>query len=59
MRNSDCISEPVLAYQGFKVDVLRDRIHGQWNVQAVVSDRDDYPTMLRHTYLQAKLRGLV
>jgi hypothetical protein len=47
------------AYQGFKVDVLRDRIRGKWNVQAVVADRDDYGTMLRHTFLQARLRGLI
>lgn len=47
------------AYQGFKIDVLKNRIGGKWNVLAVVAERDDYATMLRHTFLQAKLRRLI
>lgn len=46
------------AYDGFKVEILRDRYAGKWNVQAVVADADDHETMLNHTMLQAKLRGL-
>jgi len=38
--------------------VLRDRKAGKWNVQAVVAKADDYKSMLGHTTLQAKLRGL-
>jgi hypothetical protein len=47
------------AYQGFTVDNLRSRVPGKWNVQAVVAKVDDFETMLNHTALQAKLRGLV
>ena len=47
------------AYSSFNVDILRGRIHGKWNRQAVVADKGDYPTMLSHTFLQAKLRGLL
>jgi hypothetical protein len=46
------------AYGGFKVDVLRHRKAGKWNVQGVVAKEDDYKTMLGHTALQARLRGL-
>jgi len=46
------------AYSGFDTDVLRDRKAGKWNVQAVVAAADDYKSMLGHTTLQAKLRGL-
>jgi hypothetical protein len=45
-------------YSGFNTDVLRDRKAGKWNVQAVVAKADDYKSMLGHTTLQAKLRGL-
>jgi hypothetical protein len=46
------------AYRGFKTDVLRDRKAGKWNVRGVVAKEDDYKTMLGHTALQAKLRGI-
>jgi hypothetical protein len=46
-------------YDGFKVDVLRERKAGKWNVQAVVVRENDHATMLGHTALQAHLRGLV
>lgn len=45
-------------YAGFATAVLRDRKAGKWNVQAVVVDKDDDEAMLRHTLLQARLRGL-
>jgi hypothetical protein len=45
-------------YAGFKTDVLRDRRTGKWNVQGVVAKADDFDTMLGHTALQARLRGL-
>jgi hypothetical protein len=38
--------------------VLRDRRAGKWNVQAVVVDEQEHEPTLRHTALQAKLRGL-
>ncbi len=47
------------AYVGFEVEMLRDRVAGKWNVKAVVADAHDHETMLNHTALQAKLRGLV
>lgn len=47
------------AYNGYKVEMLRDRYAGKWNVQAVVADADDFQTMLNHTALQAKLRKLI
>jgi hypothetical protein len=46
------------AYDGFKIEMLRDRRKGKWNVQAVVAAADDHETMLSHTAIQAKLRGL-
>ena len=46
-------------YAGYDVETLRDRVAGKWNVQAVVADAADHGTMLGHTLLQAKLRGLV
>jgi hypothetical protein len=46
------------AYAGIKTDVLRDRVAGKWNVQAVVAKEDDFETMLNHTAIQARLRGL-
>lgn len=46
------------AYEGFKTEMLRDRVAGKWNVTAVVADADDHKTMLAHTALQARLRGL-
>lgn len=45
-------------YAGFNTDVLRDRKAGKWNVQGVVADENDHGTMLGHTALQARLRGL-
>jgi hypothetical protein len=45
-------------YSGFKTDVLRDRRTGKWNVQGVVAKENDFATMLGHTALQARLRGL-
>jgi hypothetical protein len=45
-------------YLGFKTDVLRDRKAGKWNVQGVVAREDDHLSMLGHTALQARLRGL-
>jgi hypothetical protein len=47
------------AYAGFNVEMLGERIAGKWNVQAVVAEAGDYKTMLNHTLLQARLRGLV
>jgi hypothetical protein len=46
------------SYGGFKTDILRDRVAGKWNVQAVVALADDPDVMLAHTALQARLRGL-
>jgi hypothetical protein len=46
------------AYDGFKVEMLRDRVAGKWNVQSVVTDAGDFETMLNHTALQAKLRKI-
>jgi len=46
------------AYADFDADVLGDRVLGKWNVQSVVVDEHDHDAMLRHTALQAKLRGL-
>jgi hypothetical protein len=43
---------------GLKTEMLRDRVAGKWNVQAVVVDADDYIANLAHTALQAKPRGL-
>jgi hypothetical protein len=45
-------------YRGFNTDVLGRRVKGKWNVQAVVANKDDHITMLTHTALQARLRGL-
>jgi hypothetical protein len=47
------------AYQGFETAMLRDRVEGKWNRQAVVAKKDDFETMLDHTAIQAKLRGLI
>jgi hypothetical protein len=47
------------AYDGFKTNMLRDRVAGKWNVQAMVAKTDDHETMLAHTALQARLRKLV
>jgi hypothetical protein len=47
------------AYSGFTTAMLRDRVAGKRDVQAVVADADDHETMLNHTALQAKLRGLI
>jgi hypothetical protein len=47
------------AYAEFRTDVLRDRKAGKWNVLGVVAEEGDFETMLRHTALQARLRGLV
>jgi hypothetical protein len=46
-------------YRGLRTDILRDRVRGKWNVQAVIADAADADTMLAHTALQARLRGLV
>ena len=46
------------AYAAFKTAILRDRVAGKWNVQAIVVDEHDHNGMLEHTALQAKLRGL-
>jgi hypothetical protein len=45
-------------YSGFETATLRDRKAGKWNVLGVVVAEDDFEAMLRHTALQAKLRGL-
>jgi hypothetical protein len=47
------------AYAAFKLQPLRERKAGKWNVQAVVVDAEDTQAMLLHTALQARLRGLV
>jgi hypothetical protein len=41
------------AYAGFAAGILRDRVAGKWNVQAVVATADDADAMLAHTALQA------
>lgn len=46
------------AYAGYQTDMLRDRVAGKWNVQAVVADADDHAAMAGHTAIQARLRGL-
>ncbi|HZT15700.1 MAG TPA: hypothetical protein VFA19_07095 [Gaiellaceae bacterium] len=47
------------AYASYKTDVLRSRVAGKWNVQAIVADAADVATMAAHTAIQARLRGLV
>jgi hypothetical protein len=49
------------AYDSFSVAILGDRISGKWNVKAVVakSDESGVQTMLNHTAIQARLRGLI
>jgi hypothetical protein len=47
------------AYASYDIEILRDRVAGKWNVQAIVADAGDAGTMLAHTALQAKLRGLI
>jgi hypothetical protein len=46
------------SYGRFTTDVLRDRVAGKWNVQAVVAKLDDQNAMLAHTALQARLRNI-
>lgn len=46
------------AYAAFKVEMLGDRVAGKFARAAVVADADDHKTMLAHTALQARLRGL-
>lgn len=46
------------AYADFRIDSLKERKAGKWNVQAVVAASDDAETMLNHTAIQARLRGL-
>lgn len=48
------------AYADFKLESLKDRVSGpgKWNVLAVVAKVSDTDTMLDHTALQARLRGL-
>lgn len=48
-----------LPYADFKIETLRERKAGKWNVQAVVVDASDFDAMLAHTALQARLRNLV
>jgi hypothetical protein len=45
-------------YGGIEVASLRERRAGKWNVKAVVASDDDADTMLTHTAIQARLRGL-
>lgn len=45
-------------YGELKIDSLRERRAGKWNVKAVVAGDDDSETMLTHTAIQARLRGL-
>lgn len=46
------------AYAGLTTDTLRNRCAGKWNVLGVVADINDAATMLHHTALQARMRGL-
>lgn len=46
------------AYQRLRTAVRRERKAGKWNVLAVVAGPDDRDTMLLHTPLQARLRGV-
>jgi hypothetical protein len=46
-------------YRNYKTDVLRNRKAGKWNVQGVIATDDDHATMLGHTALQVRLRGLL
>lgn len=45
-------------YSEFKTDMLRNRIATKWNRLAIVAYGDDHDTMLTHTAIQAKARGL-
>ena len=45
-------------YSDLKIQSLRERRSGKWNVKAVVASSDDAETMLTHTAIQARLRGL-
>jgi len=45
-------------YGGLEIASLRERRAGKWNVKAVVAADDDAETMLTHTAIQARLRGL-
>jgi hypothetical protein len=49
---------PPPAYADFQIESLKGRKAGKWNVQAVVAASDDAETMLNHTAIQARLRGL-
>lgn len=46
------------AYAEMKLQSLKQRIHGKWNVLAVVAKPTDIDSILGHTALQARLRGL-
>jgi hypothetical protein len=49
---------PPPAYAGFRIESLKERKAGKWNVQAVVAESGDAESMLKHTAIQASLRGL-
>ena len=49
---------PPAPYAEFRIESLKSRKAGKWNVQAVVASSDDAETMLSHTAIQASLRGL-
>jgi hypothetical protein len=46
------------AYESFKTEPLADRVFGKWDRLGVVAKSDDTTTMLAHTALQARLRGI-
>jgi hypothetical protein len=52
-------SDPIpTVYSDFTTDMLRNRIATKWNRLSVVAKADDHETMLTHTAIQAKARGL-
>lgn len=47
------------AYEAFRTQPLGERLSHGWNRQAVVVRRSDTDAMLRHTFAQARLRGIL
>jgi hypothetical protein len=49
---------PPPIYGGSKIESLKSRKAGKWNVQALVAGHDDLDALLAHLAIQAKIRGL-
>jgi hypothetical protein len=49
---------PPPCYAELKIGVLGERKGGKWHVLAVVAHEDDHESMLTHTAIQARVRGL-